>query len=372
MIVLLLAAIAGAAGAAWYYWYGRWYETTDNAYLTGNMVEVGSEIQGTVVWIGPEANDRVHQGQEILRLAEGDERENLALRKHELGLAVQEVLTLRAEVSRLEAELRLRGITHQLADQELRRRERLYPKNMVSKEELDSARTREAETRVGLDTARLALEKARVQAGSQALEDHPRVRASAAHLRSAFRDWRKTHIVAPITGEVARRRAQAGQRVSPGTPLFTLVERDRAWVEANFKETQLRHLRPGQPVTLSSDLYGSSMTFEGRVGSIGTGTGSVFSLLPPQNATGNWIKIVQRVPVRIELDGGFDQDHPLPFGASLQARVDTRDRSGPLLLAGSDSEPAAQAEIYGYQDEGVDELIAQVIATHSEAGNQGE
>jgi membrane fusion protein (multidrug efflux system) len=363
-IILVLAIVTGAGAAAWYYWEGQWYESTDNAYLTGNLVEVSAQINGTVVWIGPEQNQPVHRGQEILRLADGDELELLALRKQELALAVQDVLTLRAEVNRLQAEQRLKAVTHDLAEDEFERRQRLFPKNMVSKEELDAARTREAETNVALETAHLALKKARVRAGQQALPEHPLVMVAAARLRTAYRDWQKTRVITPVDGEIARRRTQAGQRIAQGTPLFTIAERHSAWIEANFKETQLRHIRPGQPVSIHSDLYGKDVTLEGRVDSIGTGTGSIFSLLPPQNATGNWIKIVQRVPVRIELAAGFDRQHPLPFGASLAVRVDTRERNGPPLNADRVREPVADADIYDYQDEGVEELIAQIIASN--------
>jgi membrane fusion protein (multidrug efflux system) len=362
--ILVLAILAGAGAAAWYFWQGRWHESTDNAYLTGNLIEVSAQIGGTVVWIGREQNHAVHRGQEILRLADGDELELLALRENELALAVQDVLTLRAEVDRLIAEQRLKAVTHDLAEDEFERRQRLFPKNMVSKEELDAARTREAETQVALETARLALVKAQVRAGVQALVDHPMVMVAAARLRTAYRDWRKTRVIAPVDGEIARRRAQAGQRIAQGTPLFSIAERGSAWIEANFKETQLRHIRPGQPVEIRSDLYGKDVTLKGSVDSIGIGTGSVFSLLPPQNATGNWIKIVQRVPVRIKLDEGFDTQHPLPFGASLDVRVDTHNRSGPRLRVDQAVEPVADADIYGYQDEGAEELIARIIASN--------
>jgi membrane fusion protein (multidrug efflux system) len=360
--IFLVAFLSGAGAAALYYWHARWYATTENAYLTGNLVEVSAQIDGTVVWIGPEQNQLVNRGQALLRLTDGDQLETLALRKSELALAVQDVQTLRAEVSRLQAEQRLRAVTHDLAEDEFQRRQRLYPKNMVSKEELDAARAREAETRVALETARLALEKAQVTAGSQPLEEHPMVMLAAANLRRAYRDWRKTQVISPVDGEVARRRVQAGQRIAAGTPLFSIAERQGAWIEANFKETQMRHIRPGQPVEITSDLYGRSVRISGRVDSIGTGTGSVFSLLPPQNATGNWIKIVQRVPVRIELQEGFDREHPLPFGASLHVRVDTRDRSGKPLAVDRGPEPVADADIYHYQVEGVNELVAQIIA----------
>lgn len=365
LVILSLTLVAGGAGAAWYQLYGRWYETTDNAYVTGNLVEVNAQIGGTVVWIGPEENQVVEQGQAILRLDDGDARALLELRKHQLALAVREVLTLRAEVDRLGAEQRLRAVTHERARDEFRRRQQLFPQNMVSKEELDSARTREAETRVALETAHLALARARVRAGTQALSDHPEVMAAASQLRTAFRDWRKTEVIAPVGGEIARRRVQAGQRVAAGSPLFSIAQRDSAWIEANFKETQLRHIRPGQPVAIRSDLYGDDVTLEGRIESVGVGTGAVFSLLPPQNATGNWIKIVQRVPVRIGLAQGFDHAHPLPFGASLHVKVDTHDRSGPPLTVSQNAQPVADAHIYGYQDRGADEMIAGIIAANS-------
>jgi membrane fusion protein (multidrug efflux system) len=371
LAILALALLAGATGAAWYQLYGRWYETTDNAYVTGNLVEVNAQIGGSVVWIGPEENQVVTQGQAILLLDDGDARALLELRRQQLALAVREVLTLRAEVDRLGAEQRLRAVTHQLARDEFRRRQQLFPQNMVSREELDAARTREAETRVALETARLALAKARVRAGSQPIADHPEVMAAASQLRTAFRDWRKTRIIAPVDGEIARRRVQAGQRVTTGSPLFSIAQRDSAWIEANFKETQLRHIRPGQPVAIRSDLYGKDVTLEGRVESIGVGTGAVFSLLPPQNATGNWIKIVQRVPVRIGLTQGFDRTHPLPFGASLHVRVDTHDRSGPPLTVEREGEPVAEANIYGYQDEGAEAMIAGIIAANA-APDQAE
>ena len=363
--ILVIAAIAGACAVSWNYWQGRWYESTDNAYLTGNLIEVSAQIGGTVVWIGREQNHAVHKGQEILRLADGDELQLLALRENELALAVQDVLTLRAEVNRLQAQQRLRVVTHDLAEDEFERRQRLFPKNMVSREELDAARTREAETKVGLETARLALVKAQVRAGTQPLIEHPMVMVAAARLRTAYRNWGKTRVIAPVDGEIARRRAQAGQRIAQGTPLFSIAERGNAWIEANFKETQLRHIRPGQPVEIRSDLYGDDAKLKGRVESIGIGTGSVFSLLPPQNATGNWIKIIQRVPVRISLEEGFDKAHPLPFGASLAVRVDTHNRSAPAMPVKPNSEAVADADIYGYQDEGAEELIARIIASNS-------
>lgn len=366
IFILLIAILCGAAAAAWYFWQEQWYETTENAFFTGNLVEVSAQIGGNVVWIGAEQNEPVTAGEEILRLADGDEVETLELREQELALAVQEVLVLHAQVDRLDAVQRLRAITHELAIEEFQRRKRLKTKNMVSEEELDAAETRQKETLGILETARLAHKEALVQAGSPELTKHPRVLAAAARLRTSYRDWRKTVIISPIKGEIARRRVQAGQRIQAGTPLFSIVERQSAWVEANFKENQLLHIRPGQVVKIYSDLYGDSVNFTGRVASIGTGTGAIFSLLPPQNATGNWIKIVQRVPVRINLEVGFDTSHPLPFGSSLHVRIDTHDRNASPMASGKGNDPVTDTNIYVYQEEGAAELVASIIAGASQ------
>lgn len=371
-LILIIALLCGAAATGWYFWQSRWYAATSNAYFTGNLVEVSAQIGGNVVWIGPEQNDPVVTGVEILRLADGDELAILAQREHELALAVKEVLTLHAQVDRQESEQRLRAITHELAREEHQRRKRLIGKNMVSQEELDAAETREEETLGMLETAKLALREARVRAGSRNLRTHPQVMLASARLRSSYRDWRKTRIVAPIDGEIARRRVQAGQRIQPGTPLFSIAQRQSAWVEANFKENQLRHMRPGQPVEIRSDVYGKELTLRGKVSSIGTGTGAVFSLLPAQNATGNWIKIVQRVPVRIEIIEGVDSDYPLPFGASLDVKVDTHDRAGAPIAAAVDKTPVADASIYAYQDEGAEELIQRIIAGAQQQVSDGD
>jgi membrane fusion protein (multidrug efflux system) len=367
--ILLISLLCGLGGASWYLWQGQWYETTENAALTGNLVEVSAQIGGSVVWIGVEQNDPVASGQVILRLDDGDAVETLSLREQELALAVQEVMALHAQVDRLDAERRLRATTHELTIDEFQRRKRLFTKNMVSEEELDAAETRQKETLGMLETALLAHREARIRAGNFVLAEHPRVLAAAARLRTSYRDWRKTLLVAPLEGEVARRRVQAGQRIQAGKSLFSVADRRNAWVEANFKEYQLRHIRPGQPVEMYSDLYGESIALAGRVASIGTGTGAVFSLLPPQNATGNWIKIVQRVPVRIELEAGFDPAHPLPFGSSFHVRIDTHDRSGPPLTPRNGTDPVVDTGVYAYQEEGAAELVANIIAAASKSVN---
>lgn len=360
LLIVGLVVCAGLGAGAWYWWQNQCYETTDNAYFTGNMVEVNAETAGTVVAITREANDPVTANALLVSLADGDALAVLEQRKQALALAVQKVQVQRAEVERLQAEQQRLVVQGRLALSEYRRRQRLVAEKMVSQEELDAARSARDDNQAALNTAAMALAKARVSAGSQPLLEHPYVAAAAAQLRSAYRNWRKTQVFAPVAGQIARRRVQVGQRIAPGTPLYSIAQRHGGWVEANFKETQLGHIQPGNKVLMQSDLYGDELSLKGQVESIGVGTGAVFALLPPQNATGNWIKIVQRVPVRIKITEGLSADKPLPFGASLHVRVDTRAANAAPLDTATNM-PLASINVDDYQNEGVESLIQTII-----------
>jgi len=371
IIALLLAAAAGGA-VWWYLQIGQWRETTDNAYLTGNLLTVSAEVDGPVVQIGVEDNETVRAGQTLALIADGDLQLALDSRKQMLGLAVQEVLARRAQVERARSELRLKEITHRLALEEYERRKRLAARKMLAEEELDAARTRAEETDGELETSRRALDEAFVRAGTGPVDAHPMVTAAASSLRSAWRMLSKVRVVAPADGIVAKRRVQLGQRVGPGTPLFSIAESGAVWVEANFKENQLRNLRPGQAVRIRSDLYDDEITLTGRVESIGNGTGSLFALLPAQNATGNWIKIVQRVPVRIRIESGMDRDHPLPLGAGLHVAVDTHERSTPRIAESTRTAPLSTSRAFDDRDAGADQLVADAIAAAMKAGGAAQ
>jgi len=191
---------------------------------------------------------------------------------------------------------------------------------------------------------------------------HPDVQASAAKLRAAFLDDVRTTLVAPVDGYVAKRSVQVGQRVQPGAPLMAVVPLHGVWIDANFKETQLAKMRLGQPVEIDSDVYGGSVKYKGKVESLGVGTGSAFSLLPAQNATGNWIKIVQRIPVRVVFTDPQQLDqHPLRLGMSLKVDVNLHDQSGPTLAQQSPTQPAFSTDIYKQQLAKADVAIAQII-----------
>ena len=200
-----------------------------------------------------------------------------------------------------------------------------------------------------------------------ALLTHPEVKAMAAAYRRAYLDYSRSRLQAPVSGPIAQRSVQIGQRVQAGVPLMAVVPLDQIWVDANFKETQLRHMRIGQPVTLQSDLYGSDVIYHGKISGLGVGTGSAFSLLPAQNATGNWIKIVQRVPVRIALDPKELQEHPLKIGLSMHVEVDMHDQSGPMLAQAVEGQPALSTDIYAGQLDEAEQRIAHIIEDNAGA-----
>jgi membrane fusion protein (multidrug efflux system) len=201
--------------------------------------------------------------------------------------------------------------------------------------------------------ARAALQQAVDQADSShalvdgsKVEDNPAVLEAKAAFRDAWIAAQRNSVVAPVTGYVAERSVQLGQHVQAGQALMTIVPLNALWVDANFKEAQLRNLRIGQPTQVRSDLYGSEHIFHGRVQGMSAGTGAAFSLLPPQNASGNWIKVVQRVPVRIQIDDRDLAMAPLRIGLSATVTVDTTSRSGPVLAMQADDKPVGMTDVY--------------------------
>jgi len=362
VITLILLAGVGGAASWWYLEVGQWVESTDNAYIQGNIVTIASKVAGEVIYLAAEENDHVEAGTVMVRLSYGDAQRGLNEAKHVLGFSVREVMTRRARVDTARSELKLKQTTHELAKQEFERRAKLVERKMVSQEELDAARTRAEETAVELQTARSELAEAEVEAGSGPVQDHPIIKVASAHYHDAYRTLNKHVQYTKVPGRVAQRMVQIGTVVAAGAPLYSIVEDNNFWVEANFKENQLMHIRPGQPVTIKADTYGDEHVFKGVVSSIGTGTGATFSVLPPQNATGNWIKIVQRVPVRIDFDGPPDPDFPLVIGASLEVKVDTHNRSEQRPLSrGNIGRISTEAEFEDL-NAGVEEAIETIIA----------
>lgn len=379
MIAIAVAVLLGAgAYTAWQVLAASRVETTDNAYVQGNVVQITPQVGGTVLSINADDTDRVKAGQVLVKLDAADARVALDQAEAQLAQTVREVRTLYANNATLAAQVALReaDVAKVQADvakaaDDVSRREPLLATGAVGKEEFQHASAQLAASRSALAAAQSATVAAREQLGAnQALTDgttveqHPNVMRAAARVREAWLALARVELPAPVDGIVAKRSVQVGQRVAAGAPLMSVVPLDSLWVDANFKEGQLKKLRVGQPVTLEADLYGHKVEYHGSVAGLGAGTGSAFSLLPAQNATGNWIKIVQRVPVRIALDPKELAEHPLRVGLSMEVAVDVRNTDGPLLAEGRAGQPVAQTQVYDAIAAQADADVERIVAAN--------
>ena len=284
-------------------------------------------------------NDMVAAGQTLVRLDPVDARLAYERSLVALASAVRDNCRLQAQLRETEAAIRMRRVDLRQKADNLTRREALGKAKAIGAEELKHARDDRENAAVALAAAeeeRNALAAVLLDTG---LAEQPAVRQAAANVRDCWLALQRTTVLSPAAGQIAKRGVQAGEVVSPGTPLMTVIPLHRLWIDANFKEVQLHKMRIGQPAVIRVDMYGGDVTYHGRVTGFSAGTGSAFSLLPPQNATGNWIKIVQRVPVRIEIDPADLREHPLLVGLSAVVKVDTSDTSGRLLAASARTEP---------------------------------
>jgi membrane fusion protein, multidrug efflux system len=329
-----LAAVVVLGGLGYLgYWFfdGRHYQSTDDAYVNGDVVQITSEVPGTVIALHIDDTQRVRAGQPLLELDPADAKIAEANAEADLARAVRQVRGLFAQLQELNAQIDVRKQAERTADDDLRRRDGLLSDGAISGEELSHARDAVTTTRANVAAARQEFGQTVAQIDGTTIAGHPQVLAAAAAVRNAALALHRTEISSPVTGVIAERSVQIGERVTAGTPLLAVVALDGVWIDANFKEGQLKRMRVGQPVTVRTDLYGGDVNYHGRVVGIAAGSGNAFALLPPQNASGNWIKIVQRLPVRILLDSQELQAHPLRVGLSATVRVDLHDASGPLV-----------------------------------------
>jgi len=388
--ILTVVVLAGLAYGAYWFFYGRSHVSTDDAYVGGNVVQVTPQVEGTVVAVNADDTRLVQEGQTLVRLDRADADVKLASTEAELADAVRSVRGLYASSKQARAGILQRQADQQRAQSDLaaaeaevakaraeyRRRDELAKQNFVSPENVSNAKTALDAAEAKRDAARAAVaqaqasitgarEELRAASGlvdNISIADHPRVRAAAAKVKQAYLERERTQIEAPVTGYVAKRSVQVGQRVAPGAALMAVVPAEQMWVDANYKEGELRDVRIGQPARLVSDLYGGDVVYHGHVAGLGLGTGSAFALLPAQNASGNWIKIVQRVPVRIALDPAELRAHPLRIGLSMSVTVDTTDHSGNVLSVQADTGPSYQTSVFDAKTEAADALIARIIA----------
>ena len=367
LLLMLTAAfaIAGVVYATYWWFIGQYSETTDDAYVAGNMINVTPQITATVTAIEADETDLVKQGQALIRLDDTDTSIALERAKANLADTVRQVRQMFERRGQLHANVALRQADVAKAKEDLARREALIGQRAVSEEDLQHARTALDVAQAALSVAQHEFAAANAIVAGTDVEHHPQVLEAEARLREAYLQWERHVIRAPAGGYVAKRSVQIGQRVAPGTPLMTIVPLEQLWVEANFKEDQFAGIRLGQPVAMTADLYGGSVTFHGKVLGVGAGTGSAFSLLPPQNASGNWIKIVQRVPVRISLDPKEIAQNPLRVGLSMKVAIDTHDRNGVTLARQPVSTVQYRTDIYAPPTAAVDAMIAAIVSANA-------
>src|SRR6266702_2930807 len=367
---LWLSIFGGAfllIGAAYtLYWANvlRYRQSTDDAYVNGNVVQITPQISGTVVSIGADDTQFVKVGQPLVRLDQADAKVALDQSEAQLARTVREVRNLFATSAQLRAAVEMRQSDLAMARKDLARRERLGNSGAISSEELQHARDAMRNAEAALMSAQQQLAGNQARVDGTPLANHPDVRNASAVVRNAYLGYSRTVLPAPVSGFIARRAVQLGQRVGPGAALMSVVPLDQVWVDANFKEPQLAGMRVGQPVTLTADLYGGTFRYHGKVAGFGAGTGSAFALLPAQNATGNWIKVVQRVPVRVALDANEIAAHPLQIGLSMQAEVDTLRRNGDRLPQVANSTPTYATEIFRSLDQVATDRVKAIIAAN--------
>src|SRR5579871_1621321 len=364
-LAVLIAALA--LGARWLI-VARNYQSTDDAYVSADMVQITSQLAGTVTAVYVDDTQGVRRGQLLASLDPADAQIALNSAEAQLARAVREVRALFAQRDALRAQIAQRESDLRRVEDDLSRRKGLLADGAVSGEELSHASDAVSAAQAAVTAAREQLNGTEAQISGTTIESHPLVLAAEAAVRNAALALRRTQLRSPVDGVIAKRGVQVGQRVAAGAPLMVVVPLREVWVDANFKEGQLRDMRIGQPVTLRADLYGSSVSFHGRLAGLAAGSGSAFALLPAQNASGNWIKIVQRVPVRITLDAAQLQSDPLRVGLSMSVRVDVRDTRGALISDQISSTPLPVLQSDG-DDPGVEAQIRSIVAEN--AGHRG-
>jgi membrane fusion protein (multidrug efflux system) len=366
LLIAVTAFVIVGVGSTVYWWlFARNYEETDDAYVAGDLVNVSSQVSGTVVSIDADETDLVQKGQELVKLDDTDAQIALQAAEDQLAKAVRQVHTVFTSRDELSAVLAQRRADFSRARSDLERRKSLGEGGAVSAEEISHAQDAVDAAQQALIAAEKSLAGGTALLGRTGVSDNPDVQVAANAVQSAWIALRRTRIHAPVSGYIARRAAQLGERTSQGVPLLSIVPLERLRVEANFKEVQLNRMRIGQPVKIVADIYGGRVEYHGTVAGLGLGTGAAFALLPAQNATGNWIKVVQRVPVRVALDPQELAAHPLRIGLSTKASVDVRADSGPQLAQTPRKDPVLNTDIYVIDMSEVTALIAQIVADNA-------
>lgn len=364
LLTLLFILIAVAYGIYWFLVL-RHYEETDDAYVAGNQVQIMAQVSGSVTKVWADNTDYVQKGDVLVSLDPTDAKQAFEKAQTQLASSVRQTRQLMINSKQLQANIDVKKTALSQAQTDLNRRIPLGTANLIGREELQHARDAVASAQAELDVAIQQYNANQAMVLATKLEEQPAVQQAATEVRNAWLALERTKIVSPMTGYVSRRAVQPGAQISPTTPLMAVVPASDLWVDANFKETQLAHMRIGQPATITSDIYGDSVKYTGKVVGLDMGTGSAFSLLPAQNATGNWIKVVQRLPVRIELDAKQLAEHPLRIGLSTLVEVDTSNRDGQILASQVRSSPVYESNAREISLDPVNKLINGIVQANA-------
>ena len=364
-IFILLLLLISIGSAAYWYFFIKGFEETEDAYVSGNQVMVSAQVAGNISKINVDNMDPVQAGDVLLELDDTNAKLSFEQAKSNLANAVRQVSQLNYTVKQLKSAVRANEITLAQAQGNLNRRVQLVKDGAIDKESFQHAKEAVELAKANLTTSQNQLGANQALLLDGPLSEQPQIQSAVSNLKQAWLNLERTKIRSPIKGYVARRNAQVGQAVSVGGALMAVVTTDQMWLDANFKETQLTHMRIGQPVEIHFDLYGKDKTFNGKVVGIEMGTGSAFSLLPTQNATGNWIKVVQRVPVRIQLDPQQLAENPLRIGLSATVKVNVTDSQGETLRDQAPATTLYSTNVLQYDESAVNNLIESIIRNNS-------
>lgn len=363
-----LLVVLGIVFLLFWIFYLQFRETTDDAYANGNMISINAVVEGSVVAFYADNTELVMQGQLLVQLDTTDFQIKYEKELATLANVVLQVQQLYDTALANQKIVESKKVALERAQFDYNNRSRLIQSLAVSKE--DFVHSRDA-----LLTAELELKQAEYQykvsldaVGNTDIENHPLIKQQEANVKEAYYQLKHCSIYAPATGYIAQRSVDVGEWVEVSTQLMSIIPKDYVWVDANFKETQLRHMRVGQPATVWFDMYGSDVKYHGKVLGIASGSGSVFSLIPPQNATGNWIKIVQRLPVRISLDPETVKNYPTRLGISAEVKVDTSDRDLPLLATSPSRTAVGITHVFDIDFTPVNEVINAIICENLNKG----
>ncbi|MEG3134580.1 multidrug efflux MFS transporter periplasmic adaptor subunit EmrA [Rouxiella sp. T17] len=367
--LLILTGVFIIIGIAYLiYWFLvlRHFQETDDAYVAGNQVQVMAQVSGSVTDVNFDSTDFVKKGDTLVVLDPTDAEQAFERSKTALANSVRQTHQMVINSKQYQANVALRQTQLNQVQADLKRRVILGKVDAIGREDLQHAHDAVDSAKAQLDVAVQQLNANQAMVLNTPVAQQPQVLQAAAQVRDAWLSLQRTKIVSPVDGYVSRRSVQVGQQINPATALMAVVPADHVWVDANFKETQLANMRIGQSATVVSDIYGDDIVYHGKVVGMDMGTGGAFSLLPAQNATGNWIKVVQRLPVRIELDNNEVRQHPLRIGLSTLVKVDTQNLDGLILADKVRTEPLYQSSALTLNLAPVDAIINEVI--HANAG----